>query len=207
MNKTISTAAVLGIIVLSSIMQGQGTREATQQRDKQLLDCHRVFDPNSVFPSETCAVILSYMAPADQLGPVGEDGEFLVLSPASDGTSTINTYYLPPKLRSEIALNQLRETISDAQYMGSDMHGLFAELAIQGINFWPKMRDVYCYYHPRETYLGISEEKERCPGGLTLPQEKTLEGYFEAPQNFSINYHTFLNTLQAEEIDNRNSQK
>lgn len=201
------TFAIIFYLVLCPCVFGQQTGEVTQQSENQLQDCHRALDPNTVFPSETCSVILSHLSPADRLGPVEEDGGFLVLSPASDGTSAAKTYYLPPKLRSEIALNQLRETIGDAQYMGSDMHGLFAELAIKGVNFWPKVRDVYCYYHPKEKYLGLSGEMEECPIGLTLPNEKTLEGCFEGPQIFNINYHTFLNTLQAEEIDNRQSQK
>lgn len=177
-----------------------------QKSDKQLLDCRRAIDAE-IFPSETCSVILSYMSPTDQIGPVNEDGSFIVLSPLADGKVDLKTYQMPPKLRSEIALNQLRGTIGDAQYMGSDMHGLFAELATKGINLWPKVRDVYCYYHPKEKYSDVSGEKDECPVGLTLPNEKTLERYFEGPLILSINYHTFLNTLQAEGIDNRQSQK
>lgn len=211
MNKAIFSAMVFGIVICFSAGQSihaQQTMRATQQSDKQLQDCRRAINPD-IFPSETCTVILSYLSPADHLfGSVGDDGEFLVLSPGPDGKSTVTTYYLPPKLRSEIALNTLAQTIGDAQYMGSDMHGLFAELAIQGINFWPKMRDIYCYYHPKEkTYLRFSGVKEECPVGLTLPDEKTLEQRFEGPFMLRLNYHTFLNTLQAEEMDNGHSQK
>lgn len=201
------TFAIIFYLVLCPCVFGQQTGEVTQQLENQLQDCHRALDPNTVFPSETCSVILSYLSPADRLGPVEEDGGFLVLSPASDGTSAAKTYYLPPKLRSEIALNQLKETIGDAQYMGADMHGLFAELAIKGINFWPRVRDVYCYYHPEQKYLELSGEEDKCPVGLTLPDEKTVERYFEGPLNLSLNYHTLLNALQAEEVESRHSQK
>jgi len=201
------TFAIMFCLALCPFAFAQQTSEVRQQSDNQLQDCHRVLDPNTVFPLETCSVILSYLSPADRLGPVDEDGGFLVFSPASDGTSTAKTYYLPPKLRSEIALNELRETIGDAQYMGTDMHDLFAEMVIQGVNYWPKVRDVYCYYHPKEKYLGLSEEKEECPMGLTLPDEKMLEQYLEGPLLLSISYHTLLNSLQAEEMDSRRSQK
>lgn len=211
MNKAIRTAAVLGITVLSSIgsfMQGQQRSDVTRQPDKQLQDCRQTLNPD-IFPSETCSVLLSYLSSGDRLGPVTDDGSFLVWGfPTPDGITTPRTYNLPPKLRSEIALNTLAQTIKDAQYRNpTALHGLFAETAVEGVNLWPKVRDVYCYYHPKETYLRFSGEQEKCPVELTVPDEEVLQECFEDPFTLRLNYHTFLNTLQAEEMDNRHSQK
>jgi hypothetical protein len=73
-------------------------------------DCRSSLDPKT-FPPETCASILPYLSPADQLGSVYEDGTFVVFSPAPGGTKTAKIYTLPPPLRAEIALEAVSETM------------------------------------------------------------------------------------------------
>src|SRR5579864_5191274 len=90
---------------------------AAQDNEKQPLAC-RVLYPE-VFPQETCSAILTYLSPQDELGLVSEDGSFIVLSPRPDGKMNLNTYYLPPKLRSEIALRTMKQTLDAAAMLAT----------------------------------------------------------------------------------------
>ena len=179
---------------VSAQQKTTGDAPAMQQNDEQLRDCRRMIDAD-IFPSETCSAILTYMSPADQLGPVSEDGSFIVLSPAPDRkTNNARTYYLPPKLRSEIALNTIKGTLDDVEFVAKDEPGsLIAAMSPQGQDLWLKLRDVYCYYHPKGIYTDLSENKQTCVAVQHLPDEKTLEGEFNGALIFKVNYLTFLN--------------
>src|SRR6185437_14217751 len=84
-----------------------------------------------IFPAETCSVIASHLAFGEQLGegPL-EDGSFMVVSTDASGKSIVRIDHLPPRLRSEIALKSITESIKNLgsisekqSYPGIAVHG------------------------------------------------------------------------------------
>lgn len=172
--------------------------------ESQLQECQRQVD-TEVFPTDTCAVIVGYLAPTDKLG-LGpyEDGSFMVLSPSADGKSSLKTYYLPARLRSEIALKTVDRTVHDAQsFAEKEPNGIFAGMLPDGRKLWFNLLDVYCYYHPDEQYADLSGNMARCPREESLPDDKILETYFDGAMVYKTNYLTFLDARVAERMDSK----
>lgn len=193
-------ATICIFVRLVAAQTEQAASTVTQQVEKQRHDCQMI-DPD-IFPAETCAVVLSYMSPADQLGPIAEDGSFLVLSPGADGKMALRTFTLPPKLRSEITLNLTNSTLREiALNAEQEPNGLIAAMAPQGHELWLKLRDVYCYYHPDATYNDWRQNKQKCIAVAHVPDEKTLEDEFSGALVFNVNYHTFLNERTVSRLD------
>jgi len=176
--------------------QAQQPDKSVQQDDEKPLACRNL--DADVFPPETCSIALTYLAPTDTLGWVGEDGSFIVLSPLPDGKMDPKTYYFPPKLRSTIALNLISQTLRQVRFSAADEpNGIFTAMLPQGRDLWSKLLEVYCYYHPAGIYTDLDEAKQRCLPVTHLPNEKTLEGYFSGAEVFNLNYVTFLQAAEA----------
>ncbi len=168
----------------------------------QLEACQKQIDPQ-IYPADTCTVILSYLAPADELG-LGpfEDGSFMVISRSADGKSNAKTYYLPPTIRSEIALKTMRQTLEDVQSLADkEPNGIFAGMLPDGRDLWTKLVAVYCYYHLDEQYADPSGSLAKCHREGALPDDKTLESEFDGAMAYKNNYFTFLDARVAQRLD------
>ena len=124
-----------------------------------------------IFPAETCAIIASHLARGEKLGegPL-EDGSFLVVSSDVDGKSIGRIDHLPPRLRSEIALKSVTETVRDVRSV-SERQLCTAVMS--------EIRDIYCHYHPEEAYTDVSGNTLQCAEQTPLPDDKTVETEFE----------------------------
>jgi len=168
----------------------------------QLEACQKQIDPQ-IYPADTCTVILGYLAPADELG-LGpfEDGSFMVITRSADRKSNAKTYYLPPTIRSEIALKTMRQTLQDVQSLADkEPNGIFAGMLPDGRDLWSKLVAVYCYYHPDEQYADPSGSLAKCHREGSLPDDKTLESEFDGAMVYKNNYFTFLDARVAQKLD------
>jgi len=195
---------MLGIVLCGDVaLRGQSTTVG-QAPSSQLEDCRRI--AADLFPQESCPVILTYLGPKDQLGPVMEDGEFIVISPTPDGKTTAKTYELPPSLRSELALNVTSRTIDSIQSVVSlTPQSKYAEMLPQGRDLWSKLRDAYCYYHPQSTYIDLARIRQNCVSISSLPDQKSLDSEFDDAVVFETNFQTFVNMDTANRLTNARS--
>jgi hypothetical protein len=132
-----------------------------------------------IFPTETCSVVASHLRVGEQLGggPF-EDGSFLVVNTDASKGSTARIDYLPPRLRSEIALKSITESVKSLALIAENRS--YPTLLSMGNDLWSRMRDVYCHYHPEEEYMSPSGQTLRCPAVQTpLPDEKIVETTFD----------------------------
>jgi len=169
----------------------------------QLEACQKQIDPQ-IYPTDTCTVILGYLAPADELHLLGpfEDGSFMLFTRSADGNSNAKTYYLPPTNRSEIALKTMRQTLQDvASLAGKEPNGIFAGMLPDGRDLWTKLVAVYCYYHPDVQYADPSGGLAKCSRAGSLPDDKTLESEFDGAMAYKNNYLTFLDARVAQRLD------
>ena len=114
----------------------------------------------------------------------------------------VDTLYLPPDLRSTIALNTVKETIQEAGDMAENQpNGIFAAMLPAGRDLWSKLRAAYCYYHPQNTYIELNGTAQSCPKERPLLDEGTLNDEFNSAMIFHTNYLTFLNAMTAERLD------
>jgi hypothetical protein len=168
----------------------------------QLEACQKQIDPQ-IYPADTCTVILGYLAPSDELG-LGpfEDGSFMVITRSADGKSNAKTYYLPPTIRSEIALKTMRQTLQDVQSLADkEPNGIFAGMLPDGRDLWTKLVAAFCYYHPDEQYADPSGSLAKCHREGSLPDDKTLESEFDGAMVYKNNYFTFLDARVAQRLD------
>ena len=168
----------------------------------QLEACLKQIDPQ-IYPADTCTAILGYLAPADELG-LGpfEDGSFMVITRGADGKSNAKTYYLPPTIRSEIALKTMTQTLQDVQSLADkEPNGIFAGMLPDGRALWTKLVTAYCYYHPDEQYVEPSGSRVKCHREGSLPDDKTLESEFDGAMVYKSNYFTFLDARVAQRLD------
>lgn len=184
---------LVGVVVLvASTLYSQ-----TNATDQSKQDFCRLLDP-MIFPPEACSAIRAYVSPADQVGFIAEDGSFIVLAPRADGKGNVTTYTLPPKLRSEIALNGLRVALEDIMSIAkSKPDSVFAGMFPDGRALWIKLRDAYCYYHPESAYISLGNTEntvpsQKCDAVTAIPDEKTLNDQFSQALVFESNYRTFL---------------
>ena len=167
----------------------------------QLEACQKQIDPQ-IYPAETCTAILGYLAPADELG-LGpfEDGSFMVITRGADGKSNAKTYYLPPTIRSEIALKTMTQTLQDVQSLANkEPNGIFAGMLPDGRALWTQLVTAYCYYHPDGQYADSSGSLAKCHREGSLPDDKTLESEFDGAMVYKNNYFTFLDARVAEKL-------
>jgi hypothetical protein len=205
LTRNITLAGIVLLVCLA--MQAQQTTNTEQNRDKQLQVC-RGLDPE-VYPVETCAAILAQLSPEDELGSVFVGGEFEVARPQPDGTTGEVVLFLPPDLRSRIALNGVKQTIHESVWVPEkEPNSTFAHQLLQGRELWSKLRDVFCHYHPHQGYRDLSETVQSCLVVEPLPDEKTLEEEFDGAVVLQTNWITFVNAKNAERqaSDNRASQ-
>lgn len=168
----------------------------------QLEACQKQIDPQ-IYPADTCTAILGYLAPADELG-LGpfEDGSFMVITRGADGKSNAKTYYLPPTIRSAIALKTMRQTLQDVQSLADkEPNGIFAGMLPDGRDLWTKLVAAFCYYHPDEQYADASGSLAKCQREGSLPDDKTLESEFDGAMVYKNNYFTFLDARVAQRLD------
>jgi hypothetical protein len=168
----------------------------------QLEACQKQIDPQ-IYPAETCTAILGYLAPADELG-LGpfEDGSFMVITRGADGKSNAKTYYLPPTIRSEIALKTMTQTLQDVQSLADkEPNGIFAGMLPDGRALWTQLVTAYCYYHPDGQYADPSGSLAKCHREGSLPDDKTLESEFDGAMVYKNNYFTFLDARVAQKLD------
>jgi len=168
----------------------------------QLEACQKQIDPQ-IYPADTCTAILRYLAPADELG-LGpfEDGSFMVITRGADGKSNAKTYYLPPTIRSEIALKTMTQTLQDVQSLADkEPNGIFAGMLPDGRALWTKLVAAFCYYHPDEQYADASGSLAKCHREGSLPDDKTLESEFDGAMVYKNNYFTFLDARVAQRLD------
>ncbi len=164
-------------------------------QDKQLSQCQQRMDDPDLFPLETCSVILTYLSPMDEVGPISQDGSFIVDSPNGDGTVNLTTYTLPPKLRSEVAMKSLKSTLDDVEFMAEKKpDSIFPQMLAQGRDYWVKLRDVYCYYHPQGRYTDLFSKGQTCNEVMHIPDEKTVENELSGVLVFKVNFDTFRDT-------------
>jgi hypothetical protein len=199
-------SAILSIaLFVGPAIQGQQS-SGTVQHDSGKLRVCRELDAD-IYPPETCSAILSYLSPSDSIGPVFEDGSFVVESPLPDGKIDWKTYFLSPSLRSAIALNSVRNTIRSAEIAGAgEPNNLLTAMIPQGRELWSKLRDVYCYYRPGATYEDLSRGKVECLTVTSLPDEKTLEREFSGAAIFQTNYVTFCLAAETTAMTSKQSQ-
>ena len=109
-----------------------------------------------------------------------------------DGKTKTRTLYLPPTIRSEIALNTMNETLEGVAVVADGQpNSFFAQVLSEGRDFWSRVRDVYCYYHPEATYWDWSGNNLRCARATPVPDEKTLDDVFTGAVVFSFNAHSY----------------
>ncbi|HEY1462934.1 MAG TPA: hypothetical protein VGF44_05910 [Terriglobales bacterium] len=106
-----------------------------------------------------------------------EDGSFLVVNTDANNKSIARIDYLPPRLRSEIAIKSITESVKSLELI-SEKQSYSALLSI-GNDLWSRMRDVYCHYHPEEEYVSPSNQTLRCAEQTALPDEKIVETTFD----------------------------
>ena len=129
-----------------------------------------------IFPTETCSVVASRLAPGEKLGDGPfEDGSFLAVGTDADGKSIARIENLPPRLRSEIALKSITDT---ARNLGSVSEESYNALFSEGNTLWSRIRDVYCHYHPEEAYADIPGQAMKCEDQTPLPDNKIVETTF-----------------------------
>jgi hypothetical protein len=179
-----------------------------QQASTQLENCQKQIDPD-IYPADTCTAILSYLAPGDKLG-LGpfEDGSFVVITRTADGKSGGKTYYLPPRIRSEIALRTVGQTLRYVQsYADDEPKGMIAGMLPGGRSLWQKLLVVYCYYHPDERIPDDPDAHDgsswTCVRQESLPDDKTLEEDFGGALVYKTNFMTFSNARAAQRLDSK----
>ena len=131
-----------------------------------------------IFPIETCSVVASHLGVGEQLGggPF-EDGSFLIVNTDASKGSTARMDYLPPRLRSEIGMKSITESVKSLALVSEKQS--YSALLSMGNDLWSRMRDVYCHYHPEEEYMSPSRQTLRCPEQTPLPDEKIVETTFD----------------------------
>jgi hypothetical protein len=201
--KVIRAAVAFGILFSTGQLIAQARlAEKTVQPDDGIPFACRELDPD-VFPSETCATLLSYLSPTDSLGSVLEDGSFLVYSKLANGTTDLKTYSVPPKLRSAITLNSVTNTLQMIEISANgDTSSIFAAMLPQGRDLWLKLFEVYCYYRPGETYTDKLNNEHKCERIANLPDGKTLEKEFSGAETFRQNYVTFALSAEVTQMAN-----
>jgi len=181
---------------------GTAAQVSSSHSAAQLEACQKQIDPQ-IYPEDTCAAILGYLAPADELG-LGpfEDGSFMVITRGADGKSNAKTYYLPPTIRSEIALKTMTQTLQDVQSLADkEPNGIFAGMLPDGRALWTHLVTAYCYYHPDEQYADPSGNRTNCHREGSLPDDKTLESEFDGAMVYKNNYFTFLDARVAQRLN------
>ena len=169
----------------------------------QLEECQKQLDP-AIYPHDTCSAILGSIGRTDKLG-LGpfEDGSFMVITKGADGKPTGKTLYLPPRIRSEVALKTVGQTVHDVQSLADkEPNGIFAGMLPDGSNLWMQLLDVYCYYHPDEQYTDLLGKSAKCEKRDSLPDDKTMESEFDGALVYKNNYLTFLNSRVAQRLAN-----
>jgi hypothetical protein len=176
----------------------------TPSAENQLEECKKQLD-SEIYPPDTCPAILGYLGPTDKLG-LGpfEDGSFMVITQGADGKPAGKTLYLPPRIRSEIALKTVTQTVHDIQALANrEPNGIFAGMLPNGSNLWMQLVDVYCYYHPDERYTDLLGKAATCEKRESLPDQKTMESAFDGAMVYKNNYLTFLNARVAQNLANQ----
>jgi hypothetical protein len=169
----------------------------------QLEECKKQLDLD-IYPPDTCSAILGYFGPTDKLG-LGpfEDGSFMVITQDAAGKPTGKTLYLPPRIRSEIALKTVAQTVHGIQSLADkEPNGIFAGMLPDGSNLWMQLLDVYCYYHPDERYTDLLGKSATCEKRDSLPDDKTMQSEFDGALVYKNNYLTFLNARVAQKLAN-----
>jgi hypothetical protein len=190
----------------SSTDRDSETNQAAAQeppRQAQLDECQKQIDP-AFYPPDTCSAILGSIGRTDKLG-LGpfEDGSFMVITQGADGKPTGKTLYLPPRIRSEIALRTVAQTVHDVQSLADkEPNGTFAGMLPDGSNLWMQLLDVYCYYHPDEQYTDLLGKSAKCEKRDSLPDDKTMESEFDGALVYKNNYLTFLDARVAQRLAN-----
>ena len=195
-----SGVAQIGETAKASV--GTVVQASSSHSAAQLEACQKQID-SQIYPADTCTVILGYLAPADELG-LGpfEDGSFMVITRSADGKSNAKTYYLPPRIRSEIALKTMRQTLQDVQSLADkEPNGIFAGMLPDGRGLWAKLVVAFCYYHPDEQYADSSGSIAKCHREGSLPDDKTLESELDGAMVYKNNYFTFLDARVAQKLD------
>ena len=172
----------------------------------QFDECKKQLDLD-IYPPDTCSAILGYFGPKDKLG-LGpfEDGSFMVITQDAAGKPTGKTLYLPPRIRSEIALKTVAQTVHGIQPLADkEPNGIFAGMLPDGSNLWMQLLDVYCYYHPDERYTDLLGKSAMCEKRDSLPDDKTMESEFDGALVYKNNYLTFLNARVAQRLANEPS--
>jgi hypothetical protein len=174
-----------------------------QQVSTQLENCQKQIDPD-IYPADTCTAILGYLAPGDELG-LGpfEDGSFVVITRTGG-----KTYHLPPRIRSEIALRTVGQTLRYVQsYADDEPKGMVAGMLPEGRSLWQKLLVVYCYYHPDERIPDDPDAHDgsswTCVRQESLPDDKTLEEDFGGALVYKTNFMTFSNARAAQRLDSK----
>lgn len=190
-----------GLLFLCIAISVLGPMASAAQPDDNRPQGCRTLDPE-IFPPETCSVILAYLSAGDELGPVGEDGEFIVFRHGSGASGDAETLYLPPDLRSVIALNSVRETLNEVSYSaGNGSDDVFAAMLPPGRELWATLRDAYCHYHPEKAYIDLSGTTQSCPKASSPLDESALNDAFDSAMTFHTNFLVFLNAKTAERLD------
>jgi hypothetical protein len=201
---------VLTVCWLGSTEAQQAEQASSSHRTSELEECQKQVDPD-IYPADTCTVILGHLTPGDELGPGPfEDGSFMVISRTADGKSSGKTYYLPPRIRSEVALKTVGQTLRYVKsYAEGEPKGIFAGMLPEGRDLWMRLLSVYCYYHPDEQVPDDPDAPDasgwisKCFRQESLPDDKTLEEDFDGALVYKTNFLTFSNARAAQRLDSR----
>jgi len=150
------------LVVFSSFCSGQ--------TKSPLEDCKEFAakqPPDSLLSPELCAVIVPYLPP----------GESVMSDPLPDGSvatvtqdGIIHQRSLPPRLRSEIVLEEYRREIKEYESL-EESNPFKKEALVLATDSWLKNRDSYCSYHPGEFYTDLSDNRQACPGARITDTE------------------------------------
>lgn len=127
-------------------------------------------DSDTTLSPEVCRLIVAGLAPDERVASVSDDGSFVTLTP--DGI--LHERALPPKLQATLLLNSLTKTIEESEQFSQRFpRGFTAALLPGGQDYWLKIRDAYCSFHPGEAYSGLDAKERFCGRGDStgIPQK------------------------------------